>query len=60
MDRSRGCVKVPTQHYRLAQAIFMTPLVVAIWIWMAGSARLLSIGFGGRVTYRQYLILYTE
>jgi hypothetical protein len=36
----------------------MTPLVLAIWILMAGSARLLSVLFGGKVTFEQYLNLF--
>ncbi len=47
-------VKVPAESYRLVQAIFMLPLLFAIWILMAGSARMLSILFGGRVSFDQY------
>jgi hypothetical protein len=52
-------IKVPAESYRLAQAIFMVPLTLAIWILMAGSARLLSILFGrGRVSFEGYLNLF--
>jgi hypothetical protein len=51
-------VKVPVEKYRLAQAIFITPLVMAVWILMAGSARILSTLFRGKVSFEQYLNLY--
>jgi hypothetical protein len=51
-------LQIPAEKYRLAQAIFFLPLVLAIWILMAGSARLLSILFGGKVSYKQYLNLF--
>jgi hypothetical protein len=50
-------LNIPPEHYRLAQAIFAIPLVLALWILMAGSAKLLSILFGGKVSYDQYLNL---
>jgi hypothetical protein len=36
----------------------MIPVVLASWILMAGSARLLSILFGGKITFEQYLNLF--
>lgn len=52
-------VKVPVESYRLAMALFTIPLMLAIWMLMAGSARLLSILFGrGRVSFDQYLNLF--
>ena len=51
-------VKIPAEKYRLAQAIFMIPMVIAIWILMAGSAKTLSILFNGKVAFRQYLNLF--
>jgi hypothetical protein len=51
-------VKISAEKYRLTQAIFIIPLVIAIWILMAGSARILSILFGGKVRFEQYLNLY--
>lgn len=51
-------VDIPAERYRLAQAIFMTPLMIAVWILMAGSAKLLSILFDGKVSYKQYLNLF--
>jgi len=50
-------VKIPPEHYRLALAIGFVPLALAAWILMAGSAALLSIGFGGRLGYPEYLRL---
>lgn len=49
---------IPAESYRLFLAKIMIPFLLAIWILMAGSARLLSLLFGGKVTYRQYLILF--
>jgi hypothetical protein len=51
-------VKIPAERYRLAQAIFMVPLSLAVWILMAGSARVLSVLFGGRTTYVQYANMF--
>jgi hypothetical protein len=48
-------LKIPVEQYRLFQAILMVPLVLTIWILMAGTARLLSILFGGRASFDQYL-----
>lgn len=49
-------IRVPAESYRLAMAVFMVPLMLAIWMLMAGSARLLSILFG-RVSFDGYLNL---
>lgn len=51
-------IQVPVESYRLIQAVFSIPMAFAIWILMAGSARLLSILFHGKVTYKQYLCLF--
>ena len=52
-------VKVSLESYRLAMALFTIPLMLAIWMLMAGSARLLSILFGRRrVSFDQYLNLF--
>lgn len=48
-------VKIPAENYRLAQAIFIIPLLLAIWLLMAGSARVLSVLWGGKVSFEQYL-----
>jgi len=50
-------INIPAENYRLAQAIFMLPLVLVIWMLMAGSARLISIPAGGKTTFDQYLNL---
>jgi hypothetical protein len=51
-------LKIPAEHYRLAQAILIVPMILAVWILMAGSARILSILFGGKVSFQQYLNLF--
>lgn len=51
-------VKLPAETYRLVLALTMVPLALAVWILMAGSARVLSLLFGGKVTYQQYLNLF--
>lgn len=51
-------IKIPAEQYRLLQAIFIVPLTLAIWILMAGSARLLSILFGGKTSFDQYASLF--
>lgn len=52
-------IDVPAESYRFVQAVFMIPLMLAIWILMAGSARLLSLLFGGgRVSFDGYLNLF--
>jgi len=50
-------INVPAESYRLTQAIFMIPLMFVIWMLMAGSARLLSILFGRKTSFDQYLNL---
>ncbi len=49
---------IPAERYRLFLAEIMVPFLLAVWIMMAGSARLLSLLLGGKVTYRQYLVLF--
>jgi hypothetical protein len=51
-------VEIAPERYRLAQAIFFTPLVLATWMLMAGSARLISAFWRGRIGYTQYLSLF--
>jgi len=50
-------VDIPTEQFRLAMAIVAVPLVLVVWILMAGSARLLTLAVRGRVTFDQYLVL---
>jgi len=50
-------LNIPPENYRLAQAIFAIPLLLGVWMLMAGSARVLSILFNGKVSYDQYLNL---
>ncbi len=51
-------VKIAPEQYRLFMAIILLPLVLAAWMLMAGTARLLSIVFGGQASYDQYLSLF--
>ena len=51
-------VKIPAENYRLAQALFFTPLILGTWILMAGTARVLSLLWGGRVSFARYLNLF--
>lgn len=50
-------VDIPPEEYRLALAIAYVPLVLCIWIVMAGCARLLTLLFRGTATFDQYLVL---
>lgn len=50
--------KIPAEQYRLFLAEIMVPFLLAVWILMAGSARLISLLFGGKVTFKHYLILF--
>jgi hypothetical protein len=51
-------LNVPAESYRLLQSAFMLPLVLAIWMLMAASARLLSVIFHGRLSFDQYASLF--
>ena len=51
-------VNIPAESYRLAQAMFVLPLVLAVWMLMAGSARVLSVLFKGKVSFEQYLNVF--
>jgi hypothetical protein len=51
-------VKIPAEQYRLAQALFALPLVLAAWLLMAGSARVLSDLWGGRASFVAYANLF--
>jgi hypothetical protein len=51
-------VKIQAEHYRLAQAIFFTPMMLGTWLLMAGTARVLSLLWGGKVSFEQYLNLF--
>lgn len=50
-------LKIPPEHYRAFLAVIMIPLAVTIWMLMAGTAKLLSLLFKGKVRYEQYLNL---
>jgi hypothetical protein len=50
-------LKIPPESYRLFQALIALPLVYAIWMLMAGTAKLLSLLMGGRASYEQYLVI---
>jgi len=49
---------IPAEQYRLFLAIIMVPFLLALWVLMAGLANLLSRLLGGKVTFKQYLILF--
>jgi hypothetical protein len=51
-------LKIPAARYRLAQALFALPLVLAVWLLMAGSARVLSDLWGGRARFVTYANLF--
>ena len=51
-------LKIPAENYRLVLAVISIPLSLACWMLMAGTARLISLFFGGRVTFDQYLNLF--
>jgi hypothetical protein len=50
-------LKIPAESYRLFTAIIMIPLVFAMWMLMAGTAKLLSLLMRGHASYEQYLII---
>ena len=50
-------LKIPPETYRLFLAIIGIPLVFAVWMLMAGTAKLLSLLMGGRASYEQYLVI---
>ena len=50
-------LKIPAESYRAFEAAIMIPLALTIWMLMAGTAKLLSILFRGKVRYEQYLNL---
>jgi hypothetical protein len=49
---------IPAEEYRLFLAIIMVPFLLGLWALMAGAANLLSRILGGKVTFKQYLILF--
>lgn len=51
-------VNLPPESYRLVLAIITVPMYLAIWIFMAGIARLLTIGFKGKTSFDQFLNLF--
>ncbi len=50
-------LKIPPENYRLFLAVIMVPLAYAIWMLMAGTAKLLSLLMGGHASYEQYLVI---
>ncbi len=50
-------VKIPPESYRLFLAIISVPLMYAMWMLMAGTAKLLSLLMGGGASYEQYLVI---
>jgi hypothetical protein len=50
-------LKIPSESYRLFMAVIFVPLAFAIWMLMAGTAKLISLLMGGRASYEQYLVI---
>jgi hypothetical protein len=50
-------LNIPPESYRLFIALISVPLVFAMWMLMAGTAKLLSLLMGGRASYEQYLVI---
>jgi hypothetical protein len=50
-------LKIPPESYRLFLAIIIVPLAFAIWMLMAGTAKLLSLLMDGHASYEQYLVI---
>ncbi len=50
-------LKISPESYRLFLAIIMIPLAFAMWMLMAGTAKLLSLLMGGHASYEQYLVV---
>ncbi len=50
-------LKIAPESYRLFLAIIMVPLAFAMWMLMAGTAKLLSLLMGGHAIYEQYLVI---
>lgn len=50
-------LKIPPESYRLFVAIIAIPLMFAVWMLMAGTAKLLSLLMSGRASYEQYLVI---
>jgi hypothetical protein len=50
-------LNIPAENYRLFVAAIGVPLALVIWMLMAGTAKLLSLLFGGKASYEQYLNL---
>jgi hypothetical protein len=46
---------IPAESYRGFQAAIMLPFVLAIWMLMGGTARLMASLFGGKQDYETYL-----
>jgi len=50
-------LKIAPESYRLFIAIISLPLLFAMWILMAGTAKLLSLWMRGHASYEQYLVI---
>ncbi len=50
-------LKIAPESYRLFLAIIMVPLAFAMWMLMAGTAKLLSLLMGGHASFEQYLVI---
>lgn len=50
-------LNIPAENYRLFIAIIAMPLIFAMWMLMAGTAKLFSLLLRGRASYEQYLVI---
>ncbi len=51
-------LKIPAESYRLFEAFIAVPMLLAGWMLMGSTARLLTRLLGGRLSYEQYLNLF--
>jgi hypothetical protein len=50
-------LKIPPESYRLFTAIILVPLALAMWMLMAGTAKMLALVLRGHASYEQYLVI---
>ena len=50
-------LNIPPENYRLFLAVIAIPLLFAMWILMAGTAKMLSLLLRGHASYEQYLVI---
>jgi hypothetical protein len=50
-------LKIPPESYRLFLSIILVTFDFAMWMLMAGTAKLISLLVGGHASYEQYLVI---